>query len=968
MKRIYLLLMMVLILVGSATALNVVVTSSNGWVIANQTDSAVITVKVTEGSNAIVGADVVLDITSPWELQNYEGKTDGSGKFETVFLPTKKSGTATITASVTNGGTTVPVVKTLTQNITHDLPAQEEDSYTDAITVGSITEISVIVRDKWGNPVTSKRNKTEVKFSTTKTGDNVFLDGINGKVKEVKVPLNEEGLADADFIVSTTPGENYVAIQPPRPLPMTLVTIQGVSDGKPAGITQKITPDGSPPTVSADGKPGSKFLIEYTLSDSYGNPTAHQDLSISSNVGETKVISSNTQGVVGVSYGPKTGAGMYTITAVAMENPAVKATQEVYFASATPSDMFLTASPQSMASLDVKDDVVSLVMAKVVDTAGNPVQGQPVFFSILSVDTGTYTQPKEPVIKSGNRKTSDLFPTELEAVSDENGVATVEFYPGAFTNSEQAEGTARIQAVWSSVPRSIDLSYKNYPYLSVSTSVEPETIETGGEVNVSIRLRGDGYALFPKPVDVFMVTDRSGSMSQDTPTRISQEKNAATAFTTKFDYTEDRLGQFSFGGKTGTYTDYATLDQRLTKTDSQVRNAISKLTPSGYTPMRYALYKAIDELSGQGRSEAIKALVLMSDGDYNNWGDPLARGTPDKTGRGYDSKYEETIQDYIFFPAIDAEFHDLAYQNMATYAREHNIRIYTIGYATDISDVGKGTLEELATATDGKYFYALSGDQLKDVYDQIATDLKEAAGVGTTMELDFQKVEVNGALMDGDQVFDYVYRDRQSTWMVPPSGDGYTVNSVNDWNDDHRLSFDLGIVKMEEEWVVNFTLRVVKSGNIKVLNSSSASRILFDEGKGSLKIPDTYLTAIPVGTDVGLEGLALKITGLTVTPETDGNTAHLEWYITYNGFDQFIDEEIYYARLNSDYFAYAGTTGEANHYTSEMYPDTYVMDITGLSGVYKVRVIGYVDDADSSSCDGVLTIPDIHQTPVILIQ
>jgi hypothetical protein len=963
----------ILLLVGTAAALDpvdVAVTSSHGYMVANGTDSAVITVTVTDGAAwAIRDADVSLSITAPWELQDKGGKTDGSGRFVTGILPTTKSGDTVVTASVTvKGVTTVPVIGTYTQAIIADIPSEQVKSYPISATIGSTAEISVVVRDKNGNPVDSRKKMNHVTFTTTPYGNNGFTDKKavkKVKVKGISVPLDATGTAATDFVLDTKPGENFVIIDPPRPLPNTLITIQGIADGKPALITQTVTPDGSPPTLVSDGV--SKFTLEYQLHDAYGNPTTNQDLSISSNLGEKKTISSNQDGVVGLTYGPKFVAGQYTITAVAVANPAVTATQVLRFTSDDPVDMLLTASPQSMASLDLNKDVVSRVMAKVIDSAGNPVQGQTVAFSIQSVDVGTSVQTQPPAIQIGKVKTSILL-EEITSVTDENGIAALDFSPGAFAKGAAAEGTAKIRARWSSVTRDIELSYKNYPYLSVSTSVDPMTVPTEGEVNVSLLLRGDGYALLPKPVDVFLVTDRSGSMAQDTPTRISQVKDAATAFTTKFDYTTDRLGQISFGGKTGSFKDYATLDQGLTDKINQVQNAISKLAPSGYTPMRYALKKGIEEMSQSGRSESVKALVLMSDGDYNNWGDPLARGTPDKTGNGYDSKYQETIPDYIFFPDIDAEFHDLAYQNMSNYANEHNVRIYTIGYATDISDVGKGTLELLATATGGKYFYALSGDQLKNVYDQIATDLKEAAGVGTTMELDFQQVEVNGEPKDGDQVLEYVHREKQSTWIVPPSGSGSTFNSTDDWNDDHRLSFDFGTVKMEEEWMVNFTLKVGMGGNIKLLGESS--KVVFDEGKGTLAIPDTYITATDEGTEKGLEGLTLKIKILSVTiPETNKDSAEIVWAITYNGGDDEIEETIERASLNSDHFGYYGTTSSINKHTTEPWTKTYTMDISGIQpGVYKVKVTGRVHDTGDSSDVAQFTIPGSEQKAVIIIQ
>jgi hypothetical protein len=982
------------LLMGCATALdpvNVAIKSSHGYVVANGTDSAVITVAVTDGAAwAIKGADVILSITPPWELKKNHGKTDGGGSFVTEILPTTGSGDAVVTASVTvKGVTTVPVVGTYTQAIIADTPSEQVKSYPISATIGATAEISVVVRDKNGNPVDSRKKKNQVIFTTTAGGNNGFTDKKDVKKKKVKgisVPLDATGTAATDFTLDTKPGENFVVIDPPRPLPVTLISIQGVADGKPALITQTVTPGGSPPTLTSDNV--SKFTLEYQLFDAYGNPTTHQDLSISSNLGEMKTISSNQDGVVGVTYGPKLVAGQYTITAVAVANPAVAATQVLRFTSDDPVDMLLTASPQSMASLDLNKDVVSRVMAKVIDTVGNPVQGQTVAFSLQSVDVGTFVQTQVPAIQSGKKKTSTLL-EEITSVTDENGIAALDFYPGAFAKGAAAEGTAKIRARWSGVTRDLELSYKNYPYLSVSTSVDPLTVQTEGEVNVSILLRGDGYALLPKPVDVLMLNDRSGSMLGDYPDRMVVEMNAAQLFAAKFDYKDDRLGMLSFGtngkanakgnadcGKDGdssddagyakdnykkdgkNYGDWAVLDLGLSSKLKEINSAISGLVPSGYTPMRFALYKGITEMKNSGRSEAVRALVVMSDGDYNRFGDPLARGPP---GSSDPNAYDDLAPDYV-------PFGDLSSQSMADYAEENSIRIYTIGYAADISPGGKATLEQLATQTGGRYFYAASDKDLEDVYNQIAGDLKEAAGVNTLVQLDFKNVEVNGDPVPGEEVFDYVYKPGKSTRVTRPDGSGYDVNNTDDWKNGQLLNYDLGTIKLKDVWMVNFTLRVEMGGNIKLLGESS--RVLFDEGKGSLTIPDTYLTATEEGTEKGLEGLALKIKILSVTiPENKKDSAEIVWAITYNGGDEEIEETIERASLNSDHFGFYGATSTKNRYTTEPWTETYTMDVSGVPpGIYKVKMTGRVHDADDSSDVAQFTIPGSDQIAVILIR
>ena len=264
-------------------------------------------------------------------------------------------------------------------------------------------------------------------------------------------------------------------------------------------------------------------------------------------------ISSNSEGNATVTYGPKNTPGDYTITAVSAENNTITATQILRFTSGDPEDLYLVASPQSMASSDQNDQSVSTVMAKVTDSSGNPVQGQTIYFSIQKVDAGSFVQTSEPAIEN-TISITNIIGAKIQAITDGDGYASIQFYPGAFTTdynnpgySSMAEGIAIIGARWHDLSQTLNLSYKNYPYLSVSTSVTPKTIPTNGTVDISIFVKGDGYLLQPRPIDVVLLTDRSGSMGSDVPTRISRVQNASKAFVAQLDYSKDYVGLVSFG-------------------------------------------------------------------------------------------------------------------------------------------------------------------------------------------------------------------------------------------------------------------------------------------------------------------------------------------------------------------------------------------------------------------------------------
>jgi hypothetical protein len=482
-----------------------------------------------------------------------------------------------------------------------------------------------------------------------------------------------------------------------------------------------------------------------------------------------------------------------------------------------------------------------------------------------------------------------------------------------------------------------------------------------------------------------LVSDRSGTMLWDYPDRELLVMSAAKTFASKFDYTRDRMGQISFGGKgkatvedypsnsgdSGidknrsddlnyannykgngtTYADYANLDLALSSNISAINSTIDGVVPDGNTPMRYGLYKAITELKNNGNPNSVRAVVLLTDGDYNEWGDPLARGS---VGSNTPTSYSTLTTKYYPF--------GLSNESMAAYASANNIRIYTIAYGAALSAGGIDTLTMLASGANGTYNHAMSLADLNSFYTQIRGALMDMAGVNTSMNLNFQNVEVwnNGSSYMGPDVVQYEYIDGKSTRITRPNGTWYMVNSTGDWNDDHDLSYNFGTIKVNEEWVVNFTLKILKPGNIKILGSTS--QILFD--KGNLTIPDTYVTGVP-SLDTGLKAKKFTITNLTVNLESDQEKANLAWDIFYNG-NYPIREDIEVAPLNS-YEAYSpkGTKFADKDATS----DTYTMDVSGLvPGTYKVRVTGYPQDANSDIAIAQFTIPAVVQTPEILIR
>ena len=1018
--------------------MNVVITTSEPWMVANGADSPSITVSVTDAWNqGIPGATVALSSGAPWALHDPVLVTDNYGKAQTSFLATTKSGTAVITASATVAGvTTAPVTSTLAQNIDADTPFSSVALYPATATVGTPVNVSVQVTDRFGNPVTSRRQPRNVSFFTTTSGTGRFADAAGNRVTALSVSLsNDTGLAPVTYYVGTKQGNNYLSISPPYPIASSIVSITGIGDSVPFSIIQVVNPSGNPPLVPADGS--SQATIDYFLFDQWGNPSVAQGVKISTSVGENRLFYTNDQGRATVLYGPKLSAGFYTISAESETNSSVQATQTVQFGSMDPKDMLLTATPQTMASLDVNPSMVATVTALVIDERGNPVKGQTVTFRIEKSSNGTFIQNQTPYILGNGIKATDTT-TQVPVTTDGNGQAMLYYYPGSFPTPKESgynassQGTTIIDANWAGlvapVARNISLNYKNYPFISVYTDTSPKNVMVGDLVNVSVRLKGDGWALQPKPIDVILLFDRSATMlynesisggkiySESPDDRMVMAMRAGQDFV---DHTgqNDQIGVVSFGDPldgralltpTGTSFDndldpyywragkdydcsptqnqhslcsessHNTTDNvayiaanypahgllgrdyrvggvntgdftesDLTIDHTAVKNAIRNMVPAGGTPMRQGIYDSVEKLLLSNRTGTVQAIVLLTDGQWDTTGDPQG---VNRTAFG-GPKYYDAVQ------------HDLGdgTASVITWAKFHNIKIFTIALG---SDTNKTQLREYSTETGGGYNETSTGVGLDSIYLQIAGQLRQDASINTTVLLDFNTMELNGnQTVAGATAFTYQHNDR-STYILSVDGTSVVADNTTDWSHG-QFKFYPGTIKLNQQWMVNFSLMANLAGNIKVL-SSKTSMVTFEGNEGQVSIPDTFVTTTPLGTEPGPTNVACTVNGPQRTNQpSDTQIAQLGWTTTYNGLSPKLTWQIWIAPPYSAAYQYVDTFN-----WSAPDPVSYNLLIRDFSpGNYLVKVKGNAtDSSDCWSAPMVLNIYGPRATPQIKIQ
>lgn len=188
--------------------------------------------------------------------------------------------------------------------------------------------------------------------------------------------------------------------------------------------------------------------------------------------------------------------------------------------------------------------------------------------------------------------------------------------------------------------------------------------------------------------DLAIVLDKSGSMTQWSPTRMDRAKQGAKALV-------DGVGS-GFQVGVVTFDEAANLLQELSFDKALVKSRIDSISPAGTTNIESGVKQAHEELlqgdqfshypdSGTARADVPKIMVLLSDGE------PLGAG--DSADTNIDPREEVTD------------------------AKNAGIEIYTIG--VELSAVGATLMEDLATSPDHA-FPSVDADQIQATFEAIS--------------------------------------------------------------------------------------------------------------------------------------------------------------------------------------------------------------------------------------------------------
>ena len=186
--------------------------------------------------------------------------------------------------------------------------------------------------------------------------------------------------------------------------------------------------------------------------------------------------------------------------------------------------------------------------------------------------------------------------------------------------------------------------------------------------------------------DIILILDRSGSMDDDTvdpdvPQPLTDTQAAAKYFVNKIEnsnFTLDRMGLV-------TYSTWATRDEDLDRDFQDIRDAIDDTDADGWTNIGMAIDLANTHLLNEARWRTFKIEILLSDGMAN---------------RPYNSYYGRWYALY-----------------KAQQAADDDIKIFTISLG---DDTDWNLMEEIASKTGGKHFYAPTAQELDDIFDEVA--------------------------------------------------------------------------------------------------------------------------------------------------------------------------------------------------------------------------------------------------------
>ena len=443
------------------------------------------------------------------------------------------------------------------------------------------------------------------------------------------------------------------------------------------------------------------------------------------------------------------------------------------------------------------------------------------------------------------------------------------------------------------------------------------------------------------------------------------------SFVSKMDPSKDQVGLVTFNADS--ITPY-----HLGNNFAAVNTAIKKMWADGVTNTRTALKMGIEDVIAHRNAnpKSIQAIILLTDGAYNQDGDPLARGGSSykKTTEGeYGTNVDGTMYWYNFTTLSPAE------QNLAYYAKEHNIRVYPITLGVD-DEIQPGyanlsgtwriydTFDLIASQTGGTHYHATDGSQLLDVYTTIAGQLQETAGGNTQVALDFGQINLNDTLSpDIKNYMSYVPQVSHPLALMNDSTyirrfnqtpDGAVMEQGNlsqddtaSWN-NQMMNFNVGTIKLNDTWSATFRLNLTQAGKIELFPPTHPSFLTFTDASTGITtqspIPPIQCNVESSIVDQGYGGMFLSVDNLSfVGQNPDPNIWTIQWNTTYTG-NLTAQEAIQYRRFGDTLWKTVGSMSKTKTFQSK---DQFTLDASSWEPNvdYEIQISATASDANYSN-------------------
>lgn len=380
-----------------------------------------------------------------------------------------------------------------------------------------------------------------------------------------------------------------------------------------------------------------------------------------------------------------------------------------------------------------------------------------------------------------------------------------------------------------SITSNIGHKAATYPHLETEYKLSTNSVTKYSDtISIDYKIKGLGgkFEELPeairnkmprKPLDVVLVIDKSGSMEADdySPNRLIAAQTAAKSFVSLIG-DNDRVAVVSFTGYTKIESDFSNNKESL-------YSSIDNIYPVWEgTAIGDGLIKGINLLNDYGQKDAVKAIVLLSDGASN-------RGTSVSVA--------------------------------SSRSKDAGIPVFTIGIGSKEGSYVKGQLQEfdeqalidISVETGGKYYFAADKSDLINIYKRLSSTVLNVAGLDVKVNIEpseyFDLKSENYKKIDNIQIDDVkVLNIKGNLKKATPPGKipliRITVSYVLLTDKDNQIEYIRdGLI------YINYDIKPEKS-NIKINN------INFDNNENEYKKLNVYRTNNLIEVDVDLDNPA----------------------------------------------------------------------------------------------------------------